>query len=202
VNVERITASAVGPQLVSKYVLDGLPVIFFPRGAQFWRNPEICLQALQRLRIGDFVAIFTGGADYEVATLKKRAKTLGLAGKVFWVQELSNEELSAMYSRSSLVVSIPKRQPFGLIPLEALVCGTPPIISSSSGVSEVLRDGMDTICIHESDSEQLADAIETLILHAETRNKIISNGKRRVLADFTSDRFVKRVMASLSKLAS
>jgi D-inositol-3-phosphate glycosyltransferase len=107
-----------------------------------------------------------------------------------------------MYSRSSLVVSVPKHESFGLIPLEALVCGTPPIISSSSGVSEVLRDGMEAICIPEDGSEQLADAIETLILDAETRTRIISNGKRRVLAEFTSGRFVKRVMASLSKLAS
>jgi glycosyltransferase involved in cell wall biosynthesis len=202
VNVEHITASAVKPQLISKYVRDGLPVIFFPRGAQFWRNPEVCLQALQRLRIGDFMAVFTGGADYEVAALLKRAKALGLTGKVFWIQELSDEELNAMYSRSSLVVSIPKRQPFGLIPLEALVCGTPPIISSSSGVSEVLRDGVDAICVHESDSEQLADAIEMLILDAETRTKIVSNGKRRVLAEFTSGRFVKEVVENLSKLAS
>jgi glycosyltransferase involved in cell wall biosynthesis len=202
VNVEHIAASAIGPQLISKYVRDGLPVIFFPRGAQFWRNPEICLQALQRLRIGDFMAIFTGGADYEAAALKKHAKALRLAGKLFWIQELSNEELSAMYSRSSLVVSIPKRQPFGLIPLEALVCGTPPIISRSSGVSEVLRDGTEAICIPEDDSEQLADAIEMLILDTETKTKIISNGKRRVLAEFTSGRFVKEVIENLSKLAS
>jgi glycosyltransferase involved in cell wall biosynthesis len=202
VNVERMAASAVEPQLISTYVRDGVPVIFFPRGAQFWRNPEICLQALQKLRIRDFVAIFTGGADYEAAALIKHAKALRLADKVFWIQELLNEELNAMYSRSSLVVSIPRRESFGLIPLEALACGTPPIISSSSGVSEVLRDGIDAICVHADDSKQLADAIGTLILDAETRTRIISNGKRRVLAEFTSSRFVKELMASLSKLAS
>jgi glycosyltransferase involved in cell wall biosynthesis len=202
VNVEHIAASAVKPQLISKYVRDGLPLIFFPRGAQLWRNPQVCLQALQRLRIGDFMAVFTGGADYEETALLKRAKTLGLTDRVFCIKELSDEELNAMYSRSSLVVSIPKRQPFGLIPLEALVCGTPPIISSSSGVSEVLRDGVDAICIHENDAEQLADAIETLVLDAGIRARIVSNGKQRVLAEFTSGRFVKEVSEALSKLAS
>jgi D-inositol-3-phosphate glycosyltransferase len=174
----------------------------FPRGAQFWRNPEVCLQALQRLRIGDFVAVFTGGADYEASALLKRAKMLGLTGKVIWIQELSDEELNAMYSRSSLVVSIPKRQPFGLIPLEALVCGAPPIISWSSGVAEVLRDGVDAICVHENDAEKLAGAIETLILDAGLRAKIVSNGRQRVLAEFTSGRFVKEVSEALSTLAS
>jgi len=202
VNVEQIKASGVKPHLVSKYVRDGGPVIFFPRGVQFWRNPLVCLQALQKLRVGDFTAVFTGGADYEEADLLKRARALGLAGRVLCVKELSDEELNAMYSRSSLVVSVPRRQPFGLVPLEALVCGVPPVISRSSGVSEVLRDGVDALCVDEGDSEQLACAIETLVLDAETRRKIVASGKQKVLADFTSVRFVKDIIANVSKLAS
>jgi glycosyltransferase involved in cell wall biosynthesis len=148
------------------------------------------------------VAVFTGGADYEVSSLLRHAKALGIADKVLWVRELPLGEFNAMYSRSAVVISIAKRQGFGLIPLEALVCGSPPIVSNSSGVSEVLRDGADAICVHEDDSRQLADAIETLILDAQTRTKIISNGKRSVLAEFTSERFVKRMLTSLSKFAS
>jgi glycosyltransferase involved in cell wall biosynthesis len=66
----------------------------------------------------------------------------------------------------------------------------------------VLRDGVDAICIHENDAEQLADAIETLVLDAGIRARIVSNGKQRVLAEFTSGRFVKEVSEALSKLAS
>ncbi len=200
VNIAHMTASALGSQLVSNYVRDGIPVIFFPRGAQFWRNPKICLHALQRLKLGDFVAIFTGGADYEADALMRHAGSLGIADNVLWIKELTDEALSALYSRSSAVVSIPKRQPFGLIPLEALICGAPPIISHYSGVSEVLRNGVDTICVDGDNSEQLADAIETLLLDAETRRHIVSNGQQRVFTDFTSSRFVKDILANLSSL--
>lgn len=202
VNTEHITPSVVVPQLISKHVEKGVPIIFIPKGAQFWRKPRVCLQALKSLRTSCFVAVFTGGADYEASSLLRHAKALKIADRVLWVRQLSHSEINAMYSHSSLVISIAKRQGFGLVPLEALVCGTPPIISSSSGVSEVLRNGMDAICIHEDDSEQLTDAIEMLILDAETKAKIVSNGKQRVLAEFTSGRFVKEVMESLSKLAS
>jgi glycosyltransferase involved in cell wall biosynthesis len=202
VNIEQIKPSMVVPPLISKHVEKRVPVIFIPKGAQFWRKPEVCLQALKSLQTMYLVAVFTGGADYEVSSLLRNAKALGIANKVLWVRELPQSEINAMYSYSTLVVSIAKRQGFGLIPLEALVCGTPPIISSSSGVSEVLRDGVDAICVHENDAEQLAHAIETLVLDVATRTKIVSNGKQRVLAEFTSGRFVKEVSEALSKLAS
>jgi glycosyltransferase involved in cell wall biosynthesis len=202
VNIETITPSMRMPQLISRFVKNGTPIIFIPRGAQFWRRPEVCLQAFKSLRIRHFVAIFTGGAHYEAAALIKHARTLGIADKVLWIRELSNEELNALYSHSSLVVSIPKCQPFGLIPLEALVCGAPPIISSSSGASEVLRDGMDTICVSDGDSEELTASIEALLLDAELGRKLVSNGQRRVLAEFTSAQFVKRVKENISKLAA
>jgi len=202
VNIEQINPSMVVPPLISKHVEKGVPVIFIPKGTQFWRKPEVCLQALKSLQTMHLVAVFTGGADYEVSSLLRHAKALGIANKVLWVRELPQSEINAMYSYSTLVVSIAKRQGFGLIPLEALVCGASPIISWSSGVSEVLRDGVDAICVHENDAEQLAHAIETLILDAGIRAKIVSNGKQRVLAEFTSSRFVKEVSEALSKLAS
>jgi glycosyltransferase involved in cell wall biosynthesis len=201
VNIEHVTPSRAEPRFISKYLMDGIPIIFFPKGTQFWWNPEICLQALKQLASRCFVAVFTGGAEYEVAALIKHAKALELAEKVFWIRELSNEELNAMYSQCSLVVSIPKRQPFGLIPLEALVCGAPPIISNSSGVSEVLRDGVEAICIDGDDLGELVDAIEMLVSDTENRNRILSNGRQKVLSEFTSSRFANEMREKLSKLA-
>jgi glycosyltransferase involved in cell wall biosynthesis len=202
VNIGRMTPSVVVPSLISEHVEKGVQVIFIPKGAQFWRKPEVCLRALKRLRAMCLVAVFTGGAGYEVSSLLRHAKALGIADKVLWVRELPQSEINAMYFHSALVVSIAKRQGFGLIPLEALVCGVPPVISRSSGVSEVLRDGVDALCVDEGDSEQLADAIETLVLDPETRRKIVASGKQKVLADFTSVRFVKDIIANVSKLAS
>lgn len=201
VNLGCIAPSVAVPPFIRKPVEEGIPVIFFPRGTQFWRNPEVCLRALQSLGTKRFVAVFTGGSKHEASSLIKWANVLKIADKVIWVQELTNYELNAVYSHSSLVVSIPKRQPFGLIPLEALVCGTPPVISSPSGVSEVLRDGIEAICIHEGDLNELVDAIEMLMLDTENRSRIVSNGRQKVLSEFTSSRFANEMREKLLKLA-
>lgn len=197
VHTEFFAPSSIVPQVVNKYVKEEKPIIFIPKGTQFWRNPAVCLQALRNLRKIDFVAVFTGGADYEVAALISRAKNLGLVNKVLWVQELLDEEINALYSRSSLVISIPKRQSFGMMPLEALLCGTPAVISSSSGVSEVLRDGEETMIVHDDSPEELADALEVLLSDVETRSRIVFNGKRKVLEKFASNRFVSEMKEKL-----
>lgn len=192
VSPERVALLASVPRLIAKQVTEGIPVIFIPRGARFWRNPETCLEAFHMLRTESFIAVFTGGSNHEVDYLIQRVKTLNIEDKVVWARELPNEELRALYSHSSMVISIPRRQPFGLIPLEALLHGAPPIISRTSGVSEVLADGVDAICVNESNPQELADAIQTLS-NDEVRRKIVSSGRRTVLTQLTSTRFVKEI---------
>ena len=201
INVAKLTLTSDVPQFVKKYVEKNVPIIFVPKGAQFWRRQEVCLEALSRLKNYTFIAMFTGGADYEVSSLIKRAKDLGISDKVLWVREISSGEVNAMYSHSTLVISIAKRQGFGLIPLEALILGCPSIISYSSGVAEVLLDGIDTLKVHDDSSEELANAIKQLLLDGETRKKLVFNGQRRVLDGFTSVRFISEIRDKLQKLA-
>jgi glycosyltransferase involved in cell wall biosynthesis len=201
VNVAKLTPPSDVPQLVNEYVEKKVPILFVPKGAQFWRRQEVCLQALSRLQNYSFIAVFTGGADYEVSSLIKRARFLGISDKVLWFRELSPDEVNAMYSRSTIVVSIAKRQGFGLIPLEALILGCPSIISYSSGVAEVLRDEIDTIKVHDDNPEELAKAIKLLLLDDNMRSKIVSNGQRRVVEGFTSVRFANDIKEKLQVLA-
>ncbi len=200
VNAEVVAVSSRVPDIISEYVTGRKPIIFVPRGTQFWRRPILCLQALKALKVEDFIAVFTGGTDYEVAALLKQAKKLGISRKILCVQELPDEDLNALYSHSTVVVSIPKWQPFGMVPLEALVCGAPSVIFDSSGVSEVLRNGVDVLCVPDGNLQQLTSAIETLILDPEFRRKIVSSGQRKVLQEFTLERFVGEFREKLAKL--
>ncbi len=201
VNTKVVVLSTMVPKIISKYIDAGKPIIFIPKGAQFWRRPEVCLKACKALKIKDFVAVFTGGTNYEVNSLTKNAEAMGIAEKVLCPRELSDEEVNALYSHASVVISIPKRQPFGIIPLEALVCGAPSVIFDSSGVSEVLSNGVDIICVPDGDLQGLTNAIETLILNPELRKKIVSNGQKKVLEHFTTSCFVNEIKEKLQKLA-
>lgn len=54
--------------------------------------------------------------------------------------------------------------PFGLVGIEALACGLPSIVSSASGVKQLIRDGYNGFVIRDADSvDQIADSLEKLL---------------------------------------
>jgi glycosyltransferase involved in cell wall biosynthesis len=197
VNTNDFAPSATVPSLIKEYVEQTVPVIFVPKGAQVWRRPMVCLQAFKQLKTSDFVAVFSGGAPYEATGLLKRAEQLGLKEKVLWVQELPHSEINGLYKHSTAVISIAKRQGFGLIPLEALLCGSASIVSYSSGVSEVLHDGEEAMLVHDDNPQEVATALDSLLLDPRLRQRIVFNGKRKVLKNFTAERYVKEIKEKL-----
>jgi glycosyltransferase involved in cell wall biosynthesis len=74
---------------------------------------------------------------------------------------LSSEELAALYPNCDLVVlpSLNSTESFGLVQVEAMLCGTPSIASNLPGVRQpVIQTGMGRV-VSIGDADELADAI-------------------------------------------
>lgn len=70
--------------------------------------------------------------------LSRRAGSAGV--KIKFMFSLSRNRLVEMYNRSKMVLYFPLREPFGLVPLEALACGTPVIAVDEGGIRETLPE--------------------------------------------------------------
>lgn len=87
-----------------------------------------------------------GGEDSErdeagVAELKDLAAELGVADKIQWVSYVADEDL-ANYYRAASVFSLSSRyEPFGMVAIEAMACGTPTIITAHGGLFELIDFG-------------------------------------------------------------
>jgi glycosyltransferase involved in cell wall biosynthesis len=190
-NPEDVHANESIPSFLEGH--EETPMLFFPKGTKQWWNPDTCLRALQKIS-SDFVAVFTGGTRREADLLKRGAEELGLRENLIYVDRLSDEDMSSTYTRSSVVVSIPTRQPFGLIPLEALLCGSPSVVSRESGVSEVLLDGEEVLTVDHRDPGELSEAVERLIADSGFRDEMVSRGRSKVMEKLTIDSFTNEVL--------
>ena len=71
--------------------------------------------------------------------------------------------------------------PFPGVVLESLLAGCATIAADSGGATEIIRNAMDGLLFHPSDSDDLAKGLTDLILSKEYRSVLAENGRERVI---------------------
>lgn len=113
--------------------------------------------------------------------LNKMSRDLGLKGVKF-LGHVSQDELVDLYNIAD-VSTVPSRtEPFGLVAIEALACGTPVVGTNQGGLPDFLIKEVGTLVPVEDDLA-LADAIISEINH-ESKNE-----RAKVAADYALKNF-------------
>ena len=81
-------------------------------------------------------------------------------------------------------------EPFGLVPVEAMACGTPVVATGTGGSGEFLVDEGNNLHIAPDDPDALAAAVRRLAGEPALRARLVSGGLRTA-ADLTVDRLAE-----------
>jgi len=92
------------------------------------------------------------------------------------VESPNDEQLAKIYSSAYIYVSTSYIEGFGLPPLEAMACGTPPVMFDSGGINEYAINGYNSIIIKYRNIEFMADKILELLKNQTLYNEIRNNG--------------------------
>lgn len=95
---------------------------------------------------------------------------------------LSGGELSAAYATSDICVFPGTSDTFGSAVLEAMASGVPVIVSESSGLAEIVEDGVSGLVTKGRSVAAMATAIERLLDEAATRRQLADTGRARAEA--------------------
>jgi glycosyltransferase involved in cell wall biosynthesis len=79
--------------------------------------------------------------------------------------------------------------------LEAMAVGAPVICSDIPGNNHIVSDRVDGNLFPMDDSASLADAIEDLIIHPSVRASYASNGRSKILSNYSLDVRMRHVLA-------
>jgi glycosyltransferase involved in cell wall biosynthesis len=135
----------------------------------------------------------------ERAYLEGLARELGV--ELILRGSVSDAELVDLYTRARAVVYSPIREPFGLVPLEAMACATPVVTVAEGGTSESVIDG-ETGLLVPRDPAAFADAVRQIVEDPRRARALGESGRAHVLRHWTWDRAVATLEAHLQRAAS
>jgi L-malate glycosyltransferase len=130
--------------------------------------------------------------DHEYAQrLEDEAKALGIADRVLMLGPRS--DVPAIMGALDLLIVNSSAEPFGLVALEAMACGTPVLATAVGGMPEMIGHGKTGWLVPPGDEQALAAAIVDLWGRPVIRAALAREGKRHVAANFTADRYLGEV---------
>jgi glycogen(starch) synthase len=149
---------------------------------------ETAIRALAELPGATFEVQGTGDPG-EQARLDALAEDLGVGDRVTF-GAVPREELPDRYrAADALVFPSEWEEPFGLVPLEAMACGTPVVATGVGGSGEFLLDGVNCVRFRAGDAVDLAAAVQRLAADPVLREALVRTG-RATAAAFDVERLV------------
>lgn len=148
----------------------------------------------------DFIIKSVGKID---ESIRPQLKIVGYASNKSWLnhliglaennnvdleilQNVSYEELVQLYNEAKLFLFGSVLEPFGLVSLEAMACGTPTIAVKEGGIREIVKH-MENGLLLDRDEDVFADGITELLTNDELWNKFSENGPDYVRDNWSLD---------------
>ena len=178
---------------------DVLDVLFLGRMTDL-KGPSLLLDAVTRAAgsLGRRVSLVMAGEGPLKAALRaKAAQSAGVEARFpGWVDAAARSELLARVRMLAVPSVWP--EPFGLVGLEAAVCGVPSVAFDVGGIGEWLTDAVNGRLIPPADTPAMADAIATLLRDPAQRTRL-ADGARAAAARFSPDAHLSQLEAVLDR---
>lgn len=164
------------------------------------------------------IVLCAGGSDTPSLQEELESLVMDLRSRregVVWIPEMvSRRTTVALYSHATVFCCPSIYEPFGIINLEAMACGTPVVATAVGGIPEVVADGETGFLIdaglsqvppHDpSDADglarSLADAINRFGADPDLKRRMGEAGRRRVVEQFSWETIARQTLALYESL--
>lgn len=127
---------------------------------------------LEALTHVDGASLVVAGDGPERAELERRARELGLNGRVRFLGTQPRERVLELFRGAEAAVLSSAWENFPHTVVEALAVGTPVIATAVGGVAEIVEDGHNGLLVPAGDSEAFAAALRRFLEDADLRERL------------------------------
>ncbi len=130
--------------------------------------------------------------------LRALVAEVGCEGAVVIAREI--EEPGAALCAAEVVVVPSLREPFGRVPVEAMLAGKPVVCSAVDSLAEIVVDGATGVLVPAGEPGPLAEALVALAASPETCAKMGLRGRQRAMEEFPAHRTTEAILGVYGQL--
>lgn len=202
VEVDRLRQSPdVGQRAQTLRAGTPVPIVLFVGRLVPYKGLDVLVRAMAHV---DARLVLVGDGPLR-ESLQALAQDAGVATKVHFAGEVSEDELVAWYHACDVFAlpSVTRAEAFGMVQVEAMACGKP-VVSTNlpTGVPWVNRDGETGLVVSPGDVEALAGALARLAADPVLRGRLGEGGRDRVAGEFTAERMAARAVSMYSEVTA
>jgi glycosyltransferase involved in cell wall biosynthesis len=181
-----------------------VPVIVHVGRIMPFKGQHLFLRMARRLRSKHPQAVFWLAGDATMGdwryARKVKAMSTSLSPQVRWLG--FQHDIARVLGAADVLVHCSTRpEPFGLVILEAMACGTAVVSANSGGPREIIENGQTGLLTPSNNSKALAAAVCTLLVDAPRRYKMAAAARQKVCDAYTLDQHVQRLLALYKTLS-
>jgi len=168
------------------------------------KNVSTILKAIQILATrfgltGLEYTIVGDGPDLD--RLREATTALGLTKIVTFRGSVSRDSIWSLYEQSTIFVSLPYDEPFGLTFIEAAASGTPSVAPDHGGPSEVVLNGKTGLLADAGSPDAIAACIAGLLQEPALAKKMGESARDHYLEHYTLEKFADRFEQAIDGIA-
>jgi glycosyltransferase involved in cell wall biosynthesis len=163
------------------------------------KNVDFLLRAFRILaeRREDVRLVIVGDGP-SMGDLQKQARELGVEHRTTFCGHLPREKVIDLNRQADLFVFGSKTESQGLVILEAMMAGAPPVAVDAAGVRDILRSGQDGLLVPE-DEHIFAACCNDLLSDSERREAMARSAQNRA-REFTAQASVDHLVTIYEEL--
>ncbi len=155
-------------------------MVLFAGRLEYEKGVQTVIAALQEVRaaVGP-VKFFIAGIGTYSDELRRQVRERRLGNHVKFTGFREDHELRLLYAAADVALAPSIYEPFGLVAVEAMACGTPVVVGDTGGLREIVSDGHG-LTFTPQDPEHLAEVLIEVLTDDALAADLVAKGRERI----------------------
>ena len=169
-----------------QYALDNEKIILFMGRLVYEKGVQHLISAMPKILAGYHDAkLVIAGKGGMIDELKAQVNSMGISNKVYFTGYMDSKQVCKMYKCADVSVFPSTYEPFGIVALEAMLSGTPVVVSDIGGLNEIVTHGQNGMKSYAGNPNSIADSILELLYNPQLSQEVVKKAKNMVKNEYT-----------------